>query len=124
MTHLITDDKVEGFSRFRCDADHVDVKRGSDRFRNGYHEICLKGYNSRSMEDLAETLQEDGYRLMKGDRFSLTYGAPDGRTRINLEEESDVRSEYRMMTILRGGLTEDELPVAEQEVISFFYDFE
>ena len=43
---------------------------------------------------------------------------------VGLEEESGVRSEYRIMTILRGGLTEDELPVAQQEVISFFYGFE
>ena len=124
MTHVTTDDKVEGFSRFRFDLDHVDMKKGPDRFRNGYHEICLKGYNSRSMENLAEWFHQNGYIPMDSNRFSLTYHSPDGKARINLAEESVTRSEYRIMTILRGGLIEDDLPVAEQEVISLFYDLE
>ena len=124
MSYAATDEEVAELKKFRLDFDGVDVKKGPDRFRMGYHEVCLKGYNSRTLEDLSESLEEDGYRLMRGGPFNLTYCSPDGKTKIYLDEESIVRSEMCRITVLKGGLTEGQLPVAEQEVIAFFCDLE
>ena len=124
MSYVASDGEVAEFNKFRFEFDQVDVKRGPDRFKRGYHEVCLNGYNPRTLEDLSESLEENGYRLMAADPFSLTYYSPDGKTKIYLDEESHIRSEMCRITVIRGGLTEGELPVAEQEVIAFFYDLE
>ncbi len=124
MSYAVADDKVAELKKFRLDFDGVDVQKRPDRFRRGYHELHLIGYNPRTPEDLSESLEENGYRLMGASPFSLSYCSPDGRTEIYLDEDSVVRSQMCKITVLRGGLTEGELPVAEQEIIALFYDLE
>jgi hypothetical protein len=124
MSYVATDEEATGLKKLGLDFDGVDVKRGPDRSRMGYHEVHLEGYNSRTLEDLSESLEKNGYRLMKANPFSLTYCSPDGKTRIDLDEEPIARSEMCRITVLKGGLTEGQLPVAEQELISLFYDLE
>jgi len=61
MLYIATTEEVTGFGKFSFsfDEEHnfneVDVKKGPDRFRMGYQEVCLKGHNVRSMWDLAFT---------------------------------------------------------------------
>ena len=124
MAYPAATDQAEASEDSALDVHHVDVKVRPDKYKTGYHEACLQGYTCRSMTDLAEALQSSGYALTKGDRFALTYEAPDGRTRIDLDEPEMSRSECRKMKILKGELTEDELPVVKQELISLFYDLE
>jgi hypothetical protein len=99
----------------------VDVKRGPDRFRMGYQEVCLKGYNIRSMWDLAESLEGKGHRLVDAEETGLTYYSPDGKTEIYLDEVLNSGNEMCRIMILLGELTEGELPQAEQEVKALFY---
>jgi len=124
MSYTAIDEEVAKLKKFKFDFDGVDVERKPDRFRMGYHEIHLQGYNCRTLDNLSESLEESGYRLVNGSPLSLTYCSPDSKTKIYLDEESIVRSEMCRITVLRGGLTEGELPVAEQEVIALFYDLE
>ncbi|MBW2321134.1 MAG: hypothetical protein JRF31_09900 [Deltaproteobacteria bacterium] len=124
MAYVAAVDEEIAANNFGFELDGVDIKRGPDRFRKGSHEVCLKGYNSRRLDDMAETLEANGYRYSVGDRFGLTYYSPDVKTRIQLQDDSIVRSEWSVITVIKGGLMEEELPVAEQEVISLFYDLE
>ena len=94
----------------------VDVKKGTDRFRRGYHEVCLKSYDWRTVWDLAVSLEENGYRLVDAEETGLTYYSPDGKTEIYLDDVSNAGDEMRRIIILRGELTKGELPQAEQEV--------
>jgi len=113
MSYAAVDEEAGPFNKFRSELDEVDVKRGPDKFRKGFYEICLTGYNSHTLDDMAESLEENGYRFIDGDPFGLTYCSPDGKIRIDMKDDSVVRSEWSIVTIIRGGLTEDELPVAE-----------
>lgn len=122
MSYIVADEEATELNEFCFDFGHVDVKRGPDRFRSGYQEVCLKGYNSRTLWDLSESLEKNDYRLMNADPFGLTYYSPDSETKIYLNEDPIVRSEMCVLTVLRGGLTESQLPVAEQEVIALFYE--
>jgi hypothetical protein len=126
MSYIATDEKVAefGFS-FSFDEDDkfnkVDTKKGPDRFRMGYHEICLEGYNYRSLWDLTESLEEHDYRLVDAEATGLTYYSPDGKTEVYLDELLDAPDEACRVMILRGELMQDELPGAEQEVRALFY---
>jgi len=100
----------------------VDVKRGPDRFRMGYQEVCLKAHNIRSMWDLAESLDDKGYRLVDAEETGLTYYSPDGKTEIYLDEALNAGDETCRIMILKGELTEDKLPGAEDELKTLFYE--
>ncbi len=99
----------------------VDVKRGQDRFRMGYQEVCLEGFNYRSLWDLAESLEEHGYHLVDAEATGLTYYSRDGKTEVYIDEVLDAEDEVCRIKILRGELMEDELPEAEQKVKALFY---
>ena len=127
MSYIATDEKLVefGFS-FSFDEDDkfekIDIKKGPDRFRTGYHEVCLEGYNYRSLWDLAESLEEHDYRLVDVEATGLTYYSPDGKTEVYLDEVSNVRDKICRIMILRGKLMEDEFPEADQKVKALFYD--
>ena len=127
MSYIATDKKVAelGFS-FSFDEDDkfskVDIKKGPDRFRMGYHEVCLEGYHYRSLWDLPESLEEHDYRLVDAEATGLTYYSPDGKTEVYLDEVSNVRDGICRIMILRGELTEGELPETEEEIRTLFYD--
>lgn len=99
----------------------MDVKKGPDRFRMGYYEVCLEGFKCRSLWDLAELLEEHDYMLVDAEATGLTYYSLDGKTEIYVDEALDSEDDLRAVTILRGELTEDELPGAEQEIKNLFY---
>ena len=99
----------------------VDVKKDQDRFRMGYHEICLEGFDYQSLWDLAESLEERDYRLVDAEATGLTYYSPDGKTEVYLDEVLDAPDDVCRVMILRGELMEDELSGAEQEVKALFY---
>jgi len=127
MSYIATTEEVTEFGKFSFSFDEednfneVDVKRGPDRFRMGYQEVCLKGHNVRSMWDLAESLEEHGYRLVDAEATGLTYYSPDGKTEVYLDEVLNAEDEVRRVMILRGELTEGVLPRVEGEVRALFY---
>ena len=59
MSYIATTEEVTEFGKFSFGFDEednfseLDVKKGPDRFRMGFQEVCLKGHNVRSMWDLA-----------------------------------------------------------------------
>jgi hypothetical protein len=122
MSYAATDEEIAELNKFRFDLDRLDMKRGLDRFRTGYHEVCLKGYNSRLLWDLAESLEQNGYRLVDAEAGGLTYYSPDGKTEVYLDEVSNAIGGACRIMILRGELTEGELPMAEQQLRALFYD--
>jgi hypothetical protein len=127
MSYIATTEEVKDFGKFSFSFDEednfneVDVKRGPDRFRMDYQEVSLKGHNFRSMWDLVESLEDKGYRLVDAEETGLTYYSPDGKTEIYLDEVLNSGNEMCRIMILLGGLTEGELPQAEQEVKALFY---
>jgi len=128
MSYIASDEQVADSNKFSFRFDEaedfrqVDVKRGQDRFRQDYHEVCLTGYRHQRPWDLADWLEENSYRLVDAEATGLTYYSPDGKTEVYLDEASNVRNEMCRLMILRGELTEGELPTAEQEVRALFYD--
>jgi hypothetical protein len=128
MSYIATTEEVTEFGKFSFSFDEedtfneVDVKRGPDRFRMGYQEVCLKGHNFRSMWDLAESLEGKGYRLVDAEETGLTYYSPDGKTEIYLDEVLNAGNEMCRIMILRGELIEDKLPDAEDELKTLFYE--
>lgn len=122
MPYVATDQKVEELNKFRLGLTPVDVKRGSDRFRMGYHEVCLEGYNSRSLWDLAESLEENGYRLVDAEAGGLTYYSPDGKTEIYLDEVANAGDPMCRVMMLRGELSEGALPLIEQQLKALYHD--
>jgi len=128
MSYIATTEGVTDFCKFSFsfneedNFNEVDVKRGPDRFRMGYQEVCLKGHNIRSMWDLAESLEGKGYRLVDAEETGLTYYSPDGKTEIYLDEVLDVGNEMCRIMLLRGELTEDKLPDAENELKTLLYE--
>lgn len=102
--------------------DKIEVKKGPDRFRMGYQEVCLKGHDVRSIWDLAESLEGKGYRLVDAEETGLTYYSADGKTEIYLDEELNAGNQMCRIMILRGELTEDKLPDAEDELKTLFYE--
>lgn len=122
MPYVATDQEVEEFNRIRLGLDRADVKRGPDRFRMGYHEVRLEGYNCRSLYDLAETLEEKGYRLVDAEAGGLTYYSPDGKTEVYLDQVANAREPVCRIMMLRGELTEGALPLIEQQLRALYYD--
>jgi len=128
MSYKATTEEVTEFGKFSFSFDEeenfndVHVKRGPDRFRMGYQEVCLRGHNVRSMWDLAESLEGKGYRLVDAEETGLTYYSPDGKTEIYLDEVLNAGDEMCRIMILRGELTEDKLPDAEDELKTLFYE--
>ena len=122
MSYVATDEETAGLKKLRLDFDGVDVKRGPDRFRMGYHKVCLEGYNSRTLEDLSESLEGKGCRIVDAEAGGLTYYSPDGKIEVYLDEVTNIRNKMCRIMILRGELTEGELPVAEWKVRALFYD--
>ncbi len=128
MSYLATTEEVTELGKFSFSFDEednfneVDVKKGPDRFRMGYQEVCLKGHNARSMWDLAESLEGKGYRLVDAEETGLTYYSPDGKTEIYLDEELNAGNEMCRIMILRGELTEDILSDAEDDLKALFYE--
>ena len=128
MLYLGADDEVAEFNKFGFSFDEedkfnkLDVKKGPDRFRMGYYEVCLEDFNYRSLWDLAELLDEHDYRLVDAEASGLTYYSPDSRVEVYLDEVSNAQDEICKIMILRGELTEGELPGAEREVRALFYE--
>ena len=128
MSYIATDEEAAELNKFSFSFDRadnlnqVDVKMGPDRFRMGYHEVCLKGYNFGTIWELAESLEENSYRLVDAEATGLTYYSPDGKTEVYLDEVSDGSNEMCRIMILRGELTEGKLPMAKQGVRALFYD--
>jgi hypothetical protein len=128
MSYIAISENVAELGKFSFSFDEednlneLDVKKGPDRFRMGYQEVCLKGHNARSMWDLAESLEDKGYRLVDAEETGLTYYSPDGRTEIYLDEELNAGNEMSRIMILRGELTEDKLPNTEDELKNLFYE--
>ena len=128
MSYIATTEEVADFGKFSFSFDEednfneLDVKKGPDRFRMDYQEVCLKGHNARSMWNLAESLEDKGYRLVDAEETGLTYYSADGKTEIYLDEEPNVGNEMSRIMILRGELTEDKLPDAEDELKALFYE--
>ena len=128
MSYIATTEEIADFGKFSFSFDEednfneLDVKKGPDRFRMGYQEVCLKGHNVRSMWNLAESLEDKGYRLVDAEETGLTYYSADGKTEIYLDEEPNVGNEMSRIMILRGELTEDKLPDAEDELKALFYE--
>ena len=129
MAYIVADEEVAevefGFGLSLKDEDKfkkVDVKKGPDRWRMGYQEVCLEGHNYRPLWDLAESLEENGYRLVDAEETGLTYYSPDGKTEVYLDEVLNAEDEVCRVMILRGELTEDELPVVEGEIRALFYE--
>lgn len=128
MSYIATSEEVTEFGKFSFSFDEednfdkIDVKKGPDRFRMGYQEVCLKGYNVHSIWDLAESLEGKGYRLVDAEETGLTYYSPDGKTEIYLDEELDAGDEKCRIMILRGELTENKLPDTEDELKALFYE--
>ena len=122
MPYIATGEEVTEFGKFSFsfnnedDFKEVDVKRGPDRSRMGYQEVCLKAHNLRSMWDLAESVEDKGYRLVDAEETGLTYYSPDGKTEIYLDEVLDAGNEMSRVMILRGELTGDKLPDTEDEL--------
>ncbi len=128
MSYIATTDEVTEFGKFSFSFDEennfneLDVKKGPDRFRMGYKEVSLNGHNARSMWDLAESLEGKGYRLVDAEETGLTYYSADGKTEIYLDEELNAGNEMCKIMILRGELTENRLPDAEDELKTLFYE--
>ena len=128
MSYIATTDEVTEFGKFSFSFDEednfnkVDVKKGPDRFRMGYQEVCLKGHNAHSMWDLAESLEGKGYRLVDAEETGLTYYSLDRKTEIYLDEVLNAGNEMSKIMILRGELTEDKLPDVEDELKTLFYE--
>ena len=120
MPYTATDQEVEEFNKFRLGFNEVDVKTGPDRFRMGYHEVCLEAFNSRSMYELAESLEDNGFRLVDGEAGGLTYYSPDGKTEIYLDEVPNARDPMCRVMILRGELSEGTLPLTEQQLRALY----
>lgn len=112
MPYVATDQEIEKFNKFRLGLDRVDVETGPDRFRMGYHEVCLEAYNSRSLYDLAESLEENGFRLADGEAGGLTYCSPDGKTEVYLDEILNPRVPMCRVMMLRGELRDGSLPLS------------
>ena len=100
----------------------VDVKKDRDRFKMGYYEVCLEGFDYHSLWDLAESFEELDYRLVDAEATGLTYYSPDGKTEVYLDEVLDTEDEVCRIRILRGELMEDELPGVEGEIRALFYE--
>ena len=128
MPYITTSEEVADFGKFSFSFDkednfnEVDVKKGPDRFRMDYQEVCLKGYNVHSIWDLAESLEGKGYRLVDAEETGLTYYSPDAKTEIYLDEELNAGNEMCRIMILRGELTEDKLQDVEDELKTLFYE--
>ncbi len=128
MSYIAISENVAELGKFSFSFDEednfseMDVKKGPDRFRMGYQEVCLKGHNVRSMWDLAESLEGKGYRLVDAEETGLTYYSPDAKTEIYLDEVRNVGNEMCRIMILRGELTDDKLSDAEDELKTLFYE--
>ena len=127
MPYKSTTEEVADFGGFSFSFDkeynsnEVDVTKGPDRFRMDYQEVCIKGHNVHSMWDLAESLEEKGYRLVDAEETGLTFYSTDGKTEIYLDEKQNAGNEMCRIMILRGELTEDKLQDAEDELKTLFY---
>jgi len=113
---------VEILEKFRLNMEPVKLESGPDRFRADYQELCLTGYKSHSLWDMAEELEEKGYNLVDGEATGLTYYSHDGKTEIYLDELSDLSGQRCRVMILAGELSEEQLPVAEEDAKNLFYD--
>ena len=128
MSYITTTEEITDFGKFSFSFDkednsnELDVKKGPDRFRMGYQEVCLGGRNPRSMWDLADSLEGKGYRLVDAEATGLTYYSPDGKTEIYLDSTPKAGDEMCRLMILRGELTEHDLPRAEDELRTLFYE--
>jgi hypothetical protein len=128
MSYIATGEEVTELGKFGFSLDEdesfsqVDVKTGADRFRMGYQEVCLRGQNPGSMWDLADSLEGRGYRLVDAEATGLTYYSPDGKTEIYLDTTPKSEDEMCWIMILRGELAEDDLPTAEDELRTLFYE--
>jgi len=127
MPHIETIEEAEGF-RFGFSFEQedkynkVDVERSPDRFRMGYHEVFLEGYDYRPLEDLAESLEDRNYHLVDAEATGLTYYSRDGKTEVYIDEVLDAEDEVCRIRILRGELMEDELPGVEDKIRALFYE--
>jgi len=107
---------------FGIDFLQADIKKYPDRLRRGYYEIYLETYDPRPMEFPGETLERKDCELVDWKTDSLTYYSPDGRTAVYLDKVWNFLNEVCKITIVRGGLSEGELPEAEREVMGLFYE--
>ena len=129
MSYVVADEEVAevefGFGLRLKDEDKfekVDVKKGPDRWRMGYQEVCLEGHNYRPLWDLAGPLEKNGYRLVDAEETGLTYYSRDGKTEVYIDEVLNTEDEVCRIRILRGELMEDELPGVEGEIRALFYE--
>ena len=122
MPYVATDQEVEEFNKFRLGLDQLEVKIGPDRFRMGYKEVCLEAFDSRSLYDLAESLEENGFKLVDGEAGGLTYYSPDGKTEVYLDEVPNARDPMCRVMMLRGELSEGALPLAERQLRALYHD--
>jgi len=88
----------------------------------GYQEVCLEGHDYRPLWDLAGPLEKNGYKLVDAEETGLTYYSRDGKTEVYIDEVWDTEDEVCSIRILRGELTEDELPGVEGEIRALFYE--
>ena len=123
MPYVATDQEVEELKKVRLGLDQVDVKTGPDRFRMGYHEVCLEAFDSRSLYDLAGSLEENGFRLVDCEAGGLTYYSPDSKTEVYLDELPNARDPMCRVMMLRGELSEGALPLTEQQLRALYHDF-
>ena len=128
MSYITSPEEVTNFGKFSFSFDEednfneLDVKKGPDRFRMGYQEVCLKGNNVHSIWELAESIECKGYRLVDAEETGLMYYSADGTTEIYLDEKLNAGNEMSRIMILRGELTEDTLPDAEDDLKALFYE--
>lgn len=120
MPYAATAQEIEEFSEFKLAFDKVNVQRGSDRFRKGYHEVCLEAYNSSSLDDLADSLEENGYKLVDIEEGGFTYYSKDGKTEVYLDRVWNTEDQVSRVMMLRGKLSEDDLPVTEQQLRALY----
>ncbi len=120
MSYAVADDKVAELKKFRLDFDGVDVKKRPDRFRRAYHELHLIGYNPRTLEDLSESLEENGYKLVDIEEDGFTYYSKDGKTEVYLDRVWNTENQVSKVMMLRGKLSEDDLPLAEQQLRALY----
>jgi len=122
MSYTTTGQDVEILEKLRLNMESVKIESGPDRFRADYQELCLTGYKSHSLWDMAEELEEKGYNLVDSEAAGLTYYSSDGKTEIYLDEVSDLSDQRCRVMILAGELTEEQLPEAEEVAKNLFYD--
>jgi hypothetical protein len=71
---------------------------------------------------LAESLEENGYRLVDAEAGGLTYYSSDGKTEVYLDEVPNARDSMCRVMMLRGELSEGALPLTEQQLRALYRD--